>query len=37
MAELAFSVETAPAERDVEALARGLTEHALPVTGTEDR
>lgn len=34
MSELAFSVETSPAERDVEALARGLTEHALPVTGS---
>ena len=33
MSELALSVETSPAERDVEALARGLTEHALPVTG----
>ena len=34
MSDLAFSVETAPADRDVEALARGLTEHALPVTRT---
>lgn len=34
MTELSFSVETAPAERDVEALVQGLTEHALPVTGT---
>lgn len=34
MSGLVFSVETTPAERDVEALARGLTEHALPVTRT---
>lgn len=34
MSDLAFSVETEPADRDVEALARGLTEHALPVTKT---
>lgn len=34
MSDLALSVETEPAPRDVEALARGLTEHALPVTGT---
>ena len=34
MSDLAFSVETEPAHRDVEALARGLTEHALPVTRT---
>jgi len=34
VSDLAFSVEMAPADRDVAALARGLTEHALPVTGT---
>ena len=34
MSDLAFSVETSPAARDIEALAQGLTEHALPVTGT---
>lgn len=34
MSDLVFSIETEPADRDVEALARGLTEHALPVTGT---
>ena len=28
-----LSVEAAPAARDVEALGRGLTEHALPTTG----
>ncbi len=31
---LTISVETAPDRRDVEALSRGLTEHALPTTGT---
>jgi GNAT superfamily N-acetyltransferase len=34
VSDLAFSVETSPAARDIEALAQGLTEHALPVTGT---
>ena len=34
MESLAISVETAPDPRDVEALGRGLTEHALPTTGT---
>jgi GNAT superfamily N-acetyltransferase len=33
MHELEFSIETSPADGDVEALARGLTEHALPITG----
>ena len=32
--DLDLSVETAPAPADVEALGRGLTEHALPLTGT---
>lgn len=32
-ADVTLSVETAPAERDVAALAAGLTEHALPTTG----
>jgi len=31
--DLALTVETAPDPRDVHALAQGLTEHALPVTG----
>jgi GNAT superfamily N-acetyltransferase len=31
--ELAFSIETNPADRDVEALAKGLNAHALPITG----
>ena len=34
MTDFAISVETAPDPRDVEALGRGLTEHALPTTGT---
>ena len=34
MSDLTFSVETAPAARDIDALGRGLTEHALPITGT---
>lgn len=34
MTDLDISVETAPDPRDVEALGRGLTEHALPTTGT---
>lgn len=33
MHDLAFSIETSPADGDVEALARGLNEHALPITG----
>ena len=32
-ADVTLTVETAPAERDVAALAAGLTEHALPTTG----
>jgi GNAT superfamily N-acetyltransferase len=31
--EVRLSVETAPDPRDVEALANGLTQHALPTTG----
>ena len=34
MNDLSVAVETAPDPRDVEALGRGLTEHALPFTGT---
>jgi GNAT superfamily N-acetyltransferase len=33
MGGVRLSVETSPQERDVEALAAGLTEHALPITG----
>jgi GNAT superfamily N-acetyltransferase len=32
--DVAISVETAPDRRDVEALGHGLTEHALPTTGS---
>lgn len=31
--DLTLSVETRPAARDIDALGRGLTEHALPTTG----
>ena len=34
MDDLALAVETAPDPGDVRALGRGLTEHALPFTGT---
>jgi GNAT superfamily N-acetyltransferase len=34
MDDLRFSVETSPDRRDVDALGAGLTEHALPTTGT---
>jgi GNAT superfamily N-acetyltransferase len=32
-AAVALTVETEPAERDIAALANGLTDHALPTTG----
>lgn len=34
MNDLSVAVETTPDPRDVQALVRGLTEHALPVTTT---
>ena len=34
MDELELSVETEPDRRDVDALGQGLTDHALPTTGT---
>ena len=33
MRDIELSVETSPAARDIEALGKGLTEHALPYTG----
>jgi GNAT superfamily N-acetyltransferase len=34
MEDIELSVETSPAAHDIEALGKGLTEHALPYTGT---
>src|SRR5262245_21799782 len=34
MSDIVLSVESAPDARDVRALGDGLTEHALPATGT---
>ena len=34
MTDLVLSVETAPAATDVQALAQGLTDHAMPTTGS---
>jgi GNAT superfamily N-acetyltransferase len=33
MRDLELSIETQPASRDIDALGRGLSEHALPTTG----